>query len=452
MMRLDRRGLPVTCDTQSAITALDAATEAFVAHRADCANHLAAALAADGDCVIARCFQGFALKLMAHQDFEAKAASALEAAQAAFDRRGGNPRERAYLAALAAWVRGEMRAAAARLDAHLAIEPHDLLAFKLSHAIHFMGGETAAMRHAALTVLPAWSTDMPGAGFVRGCLAFAFEESGDYPAALLYGRQAVALDPRDAWSVHAVAHVHEMRGEAADGLRWLELSIPALEGCNNFSNHLAWHMALFELELGRIDAAIERYDRVLGSIPGDDYRDLCNAVSLLVRFECLGRPMGQRWQELADLAERQLGDGALAFAAVHRLMALVHAGRWEIARKMINRLNATACRSSGDQAKILGRVALPLGEAILAHGKGEHGRATDLFLGTLRRIGDLGGSRAQGDVFIQIALDANRKAGRGDAAAALLAERARLRRGGSVLTAGVARSSKELGALVQEAV
>jgi tetratricopeptide (TPR) repeat protein len=278
------------------------------------------------------------------------------------------------------------------------------------------------------------------------------EESGEYPEALLYGRQAVQLDPRDAWSVHAVAHVHEMRGEAADGLRWLELSIPGLEGCNNFSHHLAWHMALFELELGRIDAAIERYDRVLGSISGDDYRDLCNAVSLLVRFECRGRSMGQRWQDLADLAERQLGDGALAFAAVHRLMALVHAGRWEIAREMIDRLTATACRCGGDQAMILGRVAMPLGEAILAHGKGEHGRATNLFRGTLRRIGDLGGSRAQGDVFIQLALDANRKAGRGDAAAALLAERAQLRRGVGVSMMGIAQNSKELGALVQEAV
>lgn len=34
--------------------------------------------------------------------------------------------------------------------------------------------------------------------------------------------QALAIEPTDAWSVHTVAHIHEMRAEVKDGLEFMQ--------------------------------------------------------------------------------------------------------------------------------------------------------------------------------------------------------------------------------------
>jgi hypothetical protein len=52
--------------------------------------------------------------------------------------------------------------------------------------------------------------------------AFGLEETGRYGRVEESGRRAVALNPADAWAVHAVAHVMEMQdrhgeGEAGEG-------------------------------------------------------------------------------------------------------------------------------------------------------------------------------------------------------------------------------------------
>ena len=62
---------------------------------------------------------------------------------------------------------------------------------------------------------------MPGYGYVLGMYAFGLEEMGEYARAELTGQQALALNPRDPWAIHAVAHVYEMQARLADGIEWL---------------------------------------------------------------------------------------------------------------------------------------------------------------------------------------------------------------------------------------
>uniref|UniRef100_UPI0019547FED hypothetical protein n=1 Tax=Enterobacter hormaechei TaxID=158836 RepID=UPI0019547FED len=85
--------------------------------------------------------------------------------------------------------------------------PRDLLAFKLSHALRFMGGDRAGMLAASTRFERRWSAATPGFGFVLGCHAFAIEETGDYATAERLGRRAVEIEPDDAWGIHAVSHV-----------------------------------------------------------------------------------------------------------------------------------------------------------------------------------------------------------------------------------------------------
>src|SRR5262249_6256014 len=134
-MIADRRGLPVTSESEIAVRHLDDAVEALAGHRCDTAQRIAAATSADPDLVLANCLRGFALKLLARSELDSGATAALAAARSAAQRRGATPREALHIAALDAWCGGEMERAGALLEAILAEHPLDLLAFKLHHAV-----------------------------------------------------------------------------------------------------------------------------------------------------------------------------------------------------------------------------------------------------------------------------------------------------------------------------
>jgi hypothetical protein len=47
--------------------------------------------------------------------------------------------------------------------------------------------------------------------------AFGLEESNEFALAEETGRAALAIEPRDGWSVHAVTHVMEMQNRYEEG-------------------------------------------------------------------------------------------------------------------------------------------------------------------------------------------------------------------------------------------
>ena len=76
------------------------------------------------------------------------------------------------------------------------------------------------------------------------------------------------------------------------------------------------------MTLARYDAALALYDAEIRAEKTDDYRDISNAASLLSRLELEGVDVGDRWEELAVLAEKRTEDGCLAFADLHYMLAL----------------------------------------------------------------------------------------------------------------------------------
>jgi hypothetical protein len=76
---------------------------------------------------------------------------------------------------------------------------------------------------------------------------------------------------------------------------------------------------------------------------------------------------------------------------------------------------------TGTVAQIVGIIALPVTEAVLAHRRGEYARAVDLMKPILDRMSQLGGSHAQQDVLKQVFLDSAVKANRDDDARLMLA-------------------------------
>jgi hypothetical protein len=413
--------------SKEAIVAFDDAILGIAAHGPSVTPALNRALAADPMLIAAHALKGLAAVILAREELLGPARSALNAANAAVEAHGGaTPSERILVEALTAAVEGRLFAAADLVDRHIDAWPHDFLALKLSHGLRFMLGDARSMLATTSRALPTWAPSMPGYGFLLGCHAFGLEECGQLRAAEMAGRSAVQHEPSDAWGLHAVAHVHETEGRTEHGIEWLERSRPVWSRCNNFSFHMAWHLALFHLEQGRHDLVLDLYDCEVRPQPTDDFRDVANAVSLLWRLEQDGVNVGGRWEELRAIARRRRRDTTLLFATLHYLMALVAAGDATAARELADEIGARARTGMGSQSGVAAKVGLALADAILGLA---YRRPAGVALDRLAKATpQLGGSHAQRDVFIRtLAMIA---ADHGDRAACeqVMAYRAQLKR------------------------
>ena len=72
-----------------------------------------------------------------------------------------------------------------------------------------------------------------------------------------WGRQAVERNSGDLWAIHAVAHVLEMQGRSAEGVKWLDYTPEQWAHKNPFKAHVWWHAALFFLAQGEYDRALQ---------------------------------------------------------------------------------------------------------------------------------------------------------------------------------------------------
>jgi hypothetical protein len=393
----DPRGTLMTTMSEEAGREFEQALMSFLGQRTDVMASLAAALRADSGLVAGHCLGGFIQMLGARRPLMAEAARCLARARASLGHRGGTRREMALVSALGAWIEaGNMWRAADLLERALVEDPHDLLLMRLSHAIRFMLGDAVGMRVALGIVMPAWNRAMPGHAYLLGCYAFALGETGDLAAAEHIGRGAVGMEPCDLWGAHAVAHALGGQQRTREGVVWLAWMEPHMAGAGTFARHMHWHRALFHLDLGDRETALDLYDRKVHDEPSGEVRDMLNATSLLWRIEAAGLPVGAwRWDELADIAERRIGDHAWAFADLHYVLCLAASGRREELDAMLASIAARVTRCTDSQARVHAEVGFPAARAIAAALCGDPAEAAGLLANLRYRLPRLGGSQAQ---------------------------------------------------------
>jgi tetratricopeptide (TPR) repeat protein len=414
----DLHGLTISTSSADASAAMDRALASFLKFRLDAREHLSRSLAADPEFGLAHCLKGYFAMLLYKQASVAPAAESARTARTLVAK--ATARERAHVEALEAWVACDLDRTLAIWEAILADYPTDVLAMRLAHYKYFWLGRPRDMVASVERVFPQWSRDLAGWGAILSCRCFAHEECGDYATAEAAGRAAVEFDPADLWATHAVAHVMEMQDRHDEGIAWLNELERHWDGANNLLHHLWWHRALFHLERREFDEVLDLYDRrfrdlksPLAQMQPDFHIDIQNAASMLFRLERHEVPVGDRWTELADKAEKRIGDCRSPFTLPHWLMALAATGRYDAARRMLDAMRAFS-RGSETIAPVVGDVALPVGEAVVAHRQGQYSRAVELMRPVLDDMHRLGGSHAQHDVLNQLFLDAAVKAQRAD--------------------------------------
>lgn len=425
-MGIDQFGLEVSLDAPDAIAEWDATLKAFLAHGAATPVHLGRVLELAPQFVMGNVAKGMFYLLLGRRELVAVAQEALATAKAAPIQ---NQRDRSYIAALEACLAGQIQHGIAQLERVLAVYPEDALAMKLSHAWRFVLGDSAGMRASLEAVAGAYGSDHIAQGYFQGCMAFALEETGDYAGAQVAGLRGLQHAPDDAWGLHAVAHVHDMTGNARAGLSWLTGREAAWAHCNNFRYHVWWHKALMHLDVGETDHVLDLYDREIRSDKTDDYRDISNGTSLLIRLELDGVDVGDRWSEMADICETRTEDGCLIFADLHYALALAGDKRGDAMTRMLGRMQRDASHAQSDVAMRMAKPGLSAAKGLEAFGEGNHAEAFANLLAARPDMQAAGGSHAQRDVFERLTIDAGLRAGLFDQAEALLRDRTQ-RRGG----------------------
>jgi tetratricopeptide (TPR) repeat protein len=336
------------------------------------------------------------------------------------------PQERGHLAAIAHLVEGDWMAASRAME-DVAIEnPRDALALQTGHQIDFFTGNARMLRDRIARALPAWSKDMPGYHAILSMHAFGLEETGDYARAEAAGRQAVALEPRDGWGQHAVAHVLEMQNRTADGIAWMRANPEAWSADSFFAVHNWWHLALYHLDRGEMDEVLALYDGPVKGGQSSIILEMIDATAMLWRLHLRGVDIGGRWAPVADNWEAVGGAGGYAFNDWHAAMAFVGADRPGALDAVVAAATRAAC-AAGDNAMFSRDVGLPLIRAVQAFGAGDYAQATRL-LRSVREIAHrFGGSHAQRDLIDLTLIEAAMRGGDASLATALAAERAALK-------------------------
>ena len=415
-MPTDAYGLPVSTADPEALALYDRAVRALQAWQADALTLFRAAAARDPGLALAHA--GAAVCLFLEERF-AETKAATEAARAAMT--GQSERERSHVAALTAWTSGQVAPAETLMREHLTRWPRDAMVLQRLYYVYFWLGKFSEM----LALTDSLRAQYPDSSFVLGLHAFALEEGGRCAEAIRTAETALRLEPNDPWSVHALAHALYESESYDVGVTQLPVAIHPCRGVNWFRNHLLWHLALLHFARGEYARAAKighaAFERAPSSIAGE----LHDSISLLWRLELVGEPVGARWAPFTAIARERVNRMGLQFHAAHVAMALAGGGDWATAKA---HLEAVRARAPKDPTGLMGEVLAPLIEGLHAFAQGDYATTVAKIEPLRPRIVELGGSRAQRDVFHDTLFEACFRAGDAERAGRYLAERLARRR------------------------
>jgi tetratricopeptide (TPR) repeat protein len=419
-MLCDIRGVSLSTHQKTSLEHYQRAAELTVSYFVDPLAVIDHALGEDPDFVMGHCLKAGLSVMSTEKAARPMLADSIAQLERLSDR--ANALERGHLRAARAWFAGDF-AGSVRLYGDLLLdEPRDLLALQIAHIGDFLLGESQMLRDRVAQVLPHWSRDTPGYGYVLGMHAFGLEETGQYARAEAVGQRALEHNRRDPWAVHALAHVMEMTGRTDEGIRFLGDRRPDWAPDNGFAFHNWWHLALFHLEVGDQERALAVYDQHIRPRSSKIAYENVDASALLWRLQLRGADVRERWAALAvDWAEAG-EEGHYAFNDVHAIAAFVNAERPSDAARTLAAMER-ALQQPGTNAMMTRDVGLPLARALVAFSRAQYDDCLQLLLPIRTIVHRFGGSHAQRDLVHLTLLEAALRARRFSLARALTAER-----------------------------
>uniref|UniRef100_A0A672PXV4 Tetratricopeptide repeat domain 38 n=2 Tax=Sinocyclocheilus grahami TaxID=75366 RepID=A0A672PXV4_SINGR len=184
--------------------------------------------------------------------------------------------------------------------------------------------------------------------------------------------QALALTPEDGWSVHAVAHVHEMKAEMDKGLKFMASTEKDWMVCDMLACHNYWSVHY-----------------------------CAHATNIILTNK-----------ELQQVTQPHTEDHTLLFNDLHFFMVSLGSKETTTTQRLLESLQELAKDpAENHQLQIAERVGLPMCQALLEYDQRNYSQAVELLKPIKDRFVEIGGSDAQRDVFNQLLIHAAMKSG-----------------------------------------
>ena len=421
--RMDARGVPVSSTNAQSLEDYETALYQFQSYFGDPTEVLAQTLQNDPGFVMGHVFNASAMLMMSERQYLPAIRASIEAAEALATK--SNDREKLMTLAARQWMEGDWIRAGQTWDQVLAQHPTDALAIQCGHLTDFYTGDATNLRDRIGRVIGHWDQDLPGFSYVLGMQAFGLEECNQFAKAEEAGRKALAIEPRDGWTVHAVAHVMEMENRYEEGQRFLGERVADWAPDNGFAFHNWWHLALYHIEQEDFAGALGLYDQQILPSPSDMSLQLLDASALLWRLLLQRVDTGDRWGRLANMwsGKAAVENGYYAFNDLHAVLALVGCGRIDEAREVRAAVKHASIGNPPLTADMALRVGLPACDAVIAFAEERYGDTVDALLPVRTIANRFGGSNAQRDIITQTLIEAAIRDGQHGLANALVSER-----------------------------
>lgn len=439
-MPKDRFEQPVSTDSERAAQLNDQANDCLFALQPGGGELIDAALELDPHFALAHCTKARALLQ-----------SGQTAAAREFAKRGQqlaehlSKREQQHAGIVCQAIHGQSAAALQALRDHAAEHPRDAVPLSFALGVYGLLGfggltdfQTQQVRLLE-SVAPAWGEDW----WFLAAFGWATVEIGRTREGIAMLDRALALNPANANAVHGRAHGYYEEGAVAEGEAFIAAWLPGYSRAALLHGHLAWHQALFALQRGAVERALDVYrasicPQASAALPMFTTID---CVSLLMRLLLCGcPPTAEQRRELAAYVDAHFAKPGMPFLNVHLALAHGCAGDDSALAELSERM------ASLPTAGQSGAVARRLCAAIADYAEGRFGEAAAILDEVAPRLTAIGGSNAQRDLFIDLNAAAHLCAGAEPKARAVVQDRSS-RRAGHLNEAWFEHSIRHAGAV-----
>ena len=407
-MHKDRFGQPITAQSARAVGLYDDALDRMFALQPGSGDLIDEALHLDpefalGHCAKARAYAGIGDNAKA-REYAARGRNLAANLSA---------RERRHAEIVSLVFHGESTAALAAVREHAVSYPRDAVPLSFALGVYglfgFGGFSDFRDRQVDLldTVAHAWGDED---WWFLAAYGWALVEAGRADAGIPMLDRSLALEAHNANAAHGRAHGYYEQGAAQEGEAFIEAWLPGYDRGAVLHAHLAWHQALFALQRGELDRARAIYldsirPRVSRTLP---MFTMVDCASFLLRASLAGCEFdNEQWGELIGLVEDRFAKPGIPFVNTH--LAMAYAGVED--HDAIEGLEQGIATLLAEGKQPSGPVVADVCSGISAYCQERFDEAARAFRRALPDLARLGGSNAQRDVYIDLAVSASARCG-----------------------------------------
>ena len=337
---------------------------------------------------------------------------------------GISEREKSGIEAIDLWINNKGIQSMGVIRDHLKEHPRDVLMLRLAQRLFMQGCHSAGVPNfpdELFDLCQSVAKHCDDDWAFLGSYAFAHHETGRLDEAFRLASKSLDLHPTSAVATHSVTHVYFEQGDASSGGDFLGNWLEGWDRRASYNVHLSWHLALFELAMGRYNNALELYEtHIRPSVVARSAASLADSASLMWRLQLYGgTPPPKPWEEVRDQAAPAAGNPGPPFRDGHAALAFAAAGDKEALEETINSMQSEA----GQGNVLVSEMTLPMVRGIAAFADGDYGETVRQMERPISELARIGGSHAQREVFEDTLLEAYIRAEQFDKAEDMLRER-----------------------------